>query len=127
MRNVGVGIELLFLGMGVVFFALIVIICVMKSLQYFSGTNKKKAEHQVSEKSAAASVSSSMNFSGVSAETVAAISGAIAYMMGSAKGSYAIRSIRPCIGRESFSPWAIAGRFDQVNAGNFLIKRRTSR
>lgn len=43
MRNVGVGIELLFLGMGVVFFALIVIICVMKSLQYFSGTNKKKA------------------------------------------------------------------------------------
>lgn len=127
MRNMGIGIELLFLGMGVVFIALIVIIWVMKSLQLFSGTNAKKADNQKSEKSATASVSGGADFSGVSAETVAAISGAIAYMMGSAKGSYAIRSIRPCIGRESFSPWAIAGRIDQLNAGNFLIKRRTSR
>ena len=55
-----------------------VIICVM-TIAHFSGT-KKKAEHQVSEKSAAASVSASMNFQEF-AETVAAISGAIAYMM----------------------------------------------
>ena len=130
--------------MDVVFIALVVIIGVMKALGYFSGTNQKKVNSKkdcnrppesaasitstASAVSAAtASLSSGTDFSGISAETVAAISGAIAYMMGSARGSYAIRSIKPCTEREAFSPWAITGRIDQVNAGNSLIKRRTSR
>ena len=149
MDNIGIGIELLFLGMGVVFIALIVMIGVMKALGYFSGTNPRKADPKKGDSclhegaalatsassaasaasavpAASAGISSGTDFSGVSAETVAAISGAIAYMMGSGRSGYAIRSIKPCTGRETFSPWAIAGRIDQVNAGNSLIKRRTS-
>jgi len=147
MDNIGIGIELLFLGMGIVFIALIVIIGVMRVLGYFSNPKKagpkkdanrlpegaalaKSASSAASAASAApaasAGISSGTDFSGVSAETVAAISGAFAYMMGSGRSGYAIRSIKPCTGRETFSPWAIAGRIDQVNAGNSLIKRRTS-
>ncbi|HAW70288.1 MAG TPA: hypothetical protein DHD79_01720 [Firmicutes bacterium] len=136
MANMGIGIELLFLGMGVVFVALIIIIGVMKSLGYFAGANSKKASQtdKIMRRETAGPVSSvtadrtsSADFSGISAKTVAAISGAIAYMMGPGRSGYAIRSIKPCTGRETISPWAIAGRIGLINAGNSMIKRRTSR
>lgn len=137
MDNLGIGIELLFLGMGVVFITLIVMIAVMRSLGYFAGINARKInqpdgrlpERREDDSAGAVSagLTSGADFSGISAETVAAISGAIAYMMGYTQSGFSIRSIKPCTRRETISPWAIAGRIDLINAGNSLIKRRTSR